>query len=127
MHLMYVILYVLFVLVILIKTYGIIQIIKGFISKNEKQWVKGFYIVALACILLLTTLALGIHGCPKFNKCKGDKCELKNDSCSMDSKTMHHCKMICVEMEDECGENSKLDSTAKCCEKKEVKIIKVKN
>ena len=118
MHLMFVILYVLFVLVILIKTYGIIQIIKGFISKNEKQWVKGFYTVAIACILLLTTLAYGIHGCPKFNKCKGDECRMKDDSCMTNCKSMNHCKMFCVEVKEECNEQGKGDSTASCCDKK---------
>lgn len=123
---MYVILYVLFVLVILIKTYGIIQIIKGFISKNEKQWVKGFYTVAVACILLLTTLAYGIHGCPKFHKCKGDDCRMMGDSSMTNCKSMHNCKMYCIEMNDECCEKGKMDSTAACCDKKVICIEREK-
>ncbi|MFZ4741333.1 MAG: hypothetical protein ACOYLE_09255 [Bacteroidales bacterium] len=125
---MYLIIYLLIVLAILIKTYGIITIIKGFINKNQKQWVKGFYLVALACILFVTMLAVGIHGCPKFMKCKKechDEWMMKNDSCKMSPNDMPCCKMRCMEMMQNCCKHEKMDSTMckehKCMEEKPIK------
>lgn len=116
MHVMYSIIYILIVLVILLKTYGIIQIIKGFIHKNEKQWVRGFYMVAIAVILFVTTLAYGIHGCPVFKKCNmRNGCpeyRMRDDGFRMDCRAMHHCKMHCMEMNGEFCKQHKGDTVA---------------
>ena len=115
MHAIFICFYLLIVLAIIVKTTGIILIIKGFINKNQKQWVKGFYIVALAAILFVTALATGVHGCHKCMKCKDEcrsECMMKNDSCKMGPGDMHCCKMHC------CG-HEKMDST-QCAKKTEM-------
>ena len=110
MHAIFICFYLLIVSVIILKTTGIILIIKGFINKNQKQWAKGFYIVALACILLVTALALGIHSCPKFMKCKRECREewmMKGDSCKMEHGDMH-----CGDMMQKCCGHEKMSN---CC------------
>ncbi len=122
MHAIFICFYLLIVSVIILKTTGIILIIKGFMNKNQKQWAKGFYIVALAAILFVTAMALGIHSCPKFMKCKRECREewmMKGDSCKMGQGDMHCCKMHCKEMmHNGCGHEG-MDST-KCAEKTEM-------
>ena len=122
MHAIFICFYLLIVSVIILKTTGIILIIKGFINKNQKQWAKGFYIVALAAILFVTAMALGIHSCPKFMKCKRECREewmMKGDSCKMGQGDMHCCKMHCKEMMQNCCGHEKMDST-KCAGKTEM-------
>ncbi len=119
MHSIFICFYLLIVSVIILKTKGIILIIKGFINKDQKQWTKGFYIVAIAAIIFVTAMALGIHCCPKFMKCKKDcriEMMMKGDSCKMESGNMHCCKMHCCEMmQNSCGH----EKMGNCCEKEE--------
>ncbi len=121
MHSIFICFYLLIVSVIILKTTGIILIIKGFINKDQKQWAKGFYVVALACILFVTALAIGIHSCPKFMKCKKECSKewmMKGDSCKMGSDEMHCMQMMhCREMMQNCCPEEKMSN---CCDKEKM-------
>lgn len=69
----FIVIYVLIVLIIAIKTIGLILIIKGFMNKVEKLWIKGFVLFGLAAIMFVTTLFIGAS----FHKYKNH--EMKND------------------------------------------------